>query len=107
MFSLATVRTHAKKSRNMHFWHVAILTRGGAIVSIGYNRGYEHAEEMALRKLWPDHRSGLTLWSYRITKAGKLAMAEPCEFCQELLRSNGIKRVRYSDRTGKMQKMKL
>lgn len=107
MFSLMIIKTHAKKAQHSHFHHVAILTRGGAIVSIGVNVGWEHAEAAALRQLWPDHRHGLTLWSYRVTKGGRLSTAKPCVPCQELLRANGIRRVRYSDSDGNMQKMKL
>lgn len=109
MISFHTIARHAQKAKvgHNHFWHVAFLTKGGAIVAIGYNHDNIHAEAHALSQVWPDHRPGLVLWSYRLAKGGRLAMAKPCEDCQSLMRSDGVLRVRYSDSEGKIQNLKL
>jgi deoxycytidylate deaminase len=107
MFALSLIQKYAKKSVHKQHRHVAILTRGGAIAAIGYNRVETHAEEKAISKIWPNKRRGLVLWSFRITKAGKLAMAKPCPHCEALLMASGISTVHYSDSSGSIQMMRL
>lgn len=107
MVSLRTLTKFAAKAVHKQHHHVAILTRGGAIVAIGWNHGECHAEEKALQQVWCDHRPGLVLWSFRLTRAGKLAFAKPCPHCEAMLRSNGVRKVHYSDRDGTMAHMKL
>jgi pyrimidine deaminase RibD-like protein len=107
VISLETLKRKAQCSRHKQHHHVAVLTRGGAVVAIGYNHEETHAEAMALGKVWPNRRRGLVLWSFRLTKAGKLAMAMPCPKCQEMLIEAGVKTVRYSDSDGSIKTMKL
>jgi deoxycytidylate deaminase len=107
MVSIATIKTHAKKALHKHYKHVAILMRGGAIMAIGYNHGECHAEKKAISQIWPDHRPGLTLLSFRLTTSGKLSMAKPCAECEKLLIENGIHRIQYSDSFGKMIKARI
>jgi deoxycytidylate deaminase len=107
MFALSILVKHASRSKHKQHRHVAVLTKGGAIVSIGYNHGSCHAEVKAINQLWKDHRPGLVLWSFRLTRKGNLALAKPCPACQHMLVKNGIKKVHYSDQDGEMITMKL
>ena len=90
----------AAKARHKHHVHVAIVTRGGAIVAIGYNHEEVHAEDMALSKLWPSERIGTKLYSIRVRPGGKYGMAKPCDDCMKLIESSGVKQVFYSTDTG-------
>ena len=97
----------AAKSDHKQHHHVVVLMRGGATVATGYNHGLIHAEDSALRRVWPDQRKGLKAWSFRLRRDGKLGMAKPCVKCQKLLRDSGIKVVYYSNGDGQMETMKL
>lgn len=73
----------------------------------GHNHDGLHAEVVALKKLWPDHRPGTVVWSIRVTPGGRLAMARPCRTCMKFLLESGVKSVVYSDTDGSLKKMKL
>ena len=107
MFSLQSIIRNAARSNHPFAWHVTFLTRGGAIVAIGYNHSDIHSEAHALSQLWPDHKFGLVCWNFRVTSTGRLTMAKPCTACQELLRLAKIKSIRYSNSEGKMERLKL
>jgi deoxycytidylate deaminase len=104
---LKLARKLAKKARHNYAFHGVIVQRGGAIVATGYNHHIIHAEQNAVNQLWPSERKGCKLWSIRVTKGGKLAMAKPCADCEEYLRRNGIKAVWYSNDAGQIERMKL
>lgn len=95
-----------ERSQHSVFWHGALVKRGGNILAKGYNHGSRHAEEMAIKKLWPSKRVGTTVWSIRITKTGKLASSKPCPKCMALLRASGVRCVIYSTCEGKLERMK-
>ena len=107
MLSFNAIKRLSLRSDHHNFRHVAVLTRGSSVVAIGFNHNTIHAEDAVLRRVWPDQRAGLTLWSYRVTRGGRLSMARPCVMCQAMLLRNGIIRVRYSDSNGKMIKLNL
>jgi len=100
----------AAKSQHKNHQHVAIVTRGGAVVSVGYNggpNGCVHAEAMALGKLWPSERVGTKLHSIRLMKSGRMGLAKPCPECQKLIEESGVKAVFYSDNCGNMVHIKV
>jgi len=101
----ALIKKYAKKSRHHHFHHVVFLTKGGNIVSVGWNLERTHAEVSALGKIWPSEREGLCLWSFRVGRSGKLAMAKPCSKCQKIIQQSGISSIRFSDSSGKICSM--
>ena len=97
----------AKKARHTFAFHAAIVQKGGAVVSTGYNHDWIHAERKALNNLWPNKRKGCTVWSIRVTAGGRLANAKPCKACELYMVENGIKAVWYSNDTGQMVRMDL
>lgn len=104
---MSLIRKTAKKSQNSAFFHAAIVKRAGAVVAVGHNHGWLHAEKVALGKMWKSERKGCTLISVRLTKGGLLANAMPCVDCQQLIRDSGIHDVYYSTADRKMERMKL
>jgi deoxycytidylate deaminase len=103
----AAVRRLVKRSTHKQHRHAVLVYRGGALVATGYNLGDHHAEQVALGKLWPDHRVGTRVVSIRMRKDGNLGMAKPCPKCEVMLREAGVKSVTYSNYDGQMEKMAL
>jgi pyrimidine deaminase RibD-like protein len=70
----------------------AIVVRGGAILSVGVNRGWHHAEQRALKP----HRNyvGATV----VVARENGGISRPCAKCMEKLRAAGIAEVTYVDR---------
>ena len=97
----------AAKCRHPRFFHVALVVRGSATISVGWNRNWTHAEEMALDNLEPKERRSSKVWSLRFTKTGKLASAKPCPRCEAYLRDSGVKTVYYSTDTGEVKRLRL
>jgi hypothetical protein len=83
--------------------HASVVMRGGAVLSFGFNHDGLHAEEAALRKLWPSERRGTTLISFRLTRGGVPGMALPCSRCMRLLHLNGVRKVVFSNREGRFE----
>lgn len=79
---------------------MAIVFRGGAVLSMGYNHAKVHAEVSALSKLWPSKRKGVTLISLRVGKDDQFKNAEPCAKCWAFIKASGVKRVMWSDING-------
>jgi deoxycytidylate deaminase len=98
----------AGKARHAYFRHAALVLKGKRIVAVGSNHEGTHAEAAALvavTYVGPFKRSykGLDLLSIRVTRAGKLAMARPCDNCMKLIREAGIRRVYFTDADGAMR----
>lgn len=89
----------AKKSNHKTYKHVSIITKGGAIQSVGYNRDLFHAEMVALGKIWPNKRAKTTVISIRVSRTG-FANARPCHNCMKTLIFNGVKKITYTDKDG-------
>lgn len=101
--SLRLLRSVASESDHKNYKHVAVVTRGGVVMSIESNMGHHHAECRALEKLWPSERNGVTVYSLRFTYGHKkLTMAKPCAQCEEYMVRYGIKKVVYSTSDGKL-----
>ena len=103
----AIAKSLALRSDHPDYRHAAIVIRGGAQISIGYNHGWRHAEIVALGSIWPNKRIGARVWSLRFTKTGRLAMAKPCPRCEEFMRRAGIRAVHYSNACGGIEILKL
>lgn len=89
----------------------AVVTRGNEILGIGFNKKKTHplsetrfnnihAELSAILNSGEEDLSGCSIYVYRETKHGTLAMARPCEHCMKLLRQVNISKIYYSTETG-------
>lgn len=92
----------AARSTHPQYWHSALVLKGGAVISQGWNHDGRHAEVVALGKLWPSKRVGTTVISLRMGRDGRLGMAKPCPECSRALKEAGVTRVYYSDRKGEV-----
>lgn len=91
------------RTSNRHQNHVAMVFRGGALISMASNRDKRHAEVAALSKLWPNKRKGVTLISLRVGKDDRFKNAEPCKACWAFIKSSGVKRVMWSGEDGRVE----
>ena len=78
--------------------HIAVITTGKNIVSVGMNTYAKHAEEVALDKYNACGR-GKSIRMY-IIRLGENKMSRPCKDCCALLKRNPRIRVFYSDADG-------
>lgn len=91
----------------------AVIVKGGRLLSSGCNKTryskhtarnqYEsiHAEEAAIIRILTKPNglqllAGATLYVSRIKKDGTTGLAKPCEPCQKLINSVGIRKVIYT-----------
>jgi len=93
--------------------HIAFITKGKKILSIGKNRrlpyypgmhAYRlsvHAEEDALSRAHSLPRRA-SMYVFRVHYTGKLGMSKPCATCRKLLREYGIHEVWFSTPSGKL-----
>ena len=97
--------------------------RLGAVVfnksktSVGWNsykthpnlRHYEypclHAEAHAMIKFGLDNCNGCDILVTRILRNGSLTMAKPCNECQQLMRTYGIRNTYYTDWQGQVKRL--
>lgn len=102
----------------------AVIVVGGRIISSGCNvrrftrrlRNRYHpeglcAEQAAILKLLTARRQeemvGASIYVTRTTKRGKVSIAKPCSFCQELSRAYGIRKIFYTDDKSQVKEMRL
>lgn len=83
----------------------AVIVVNGKPVSVGYNHYKSHpearysgihAEIHAIKTTGKNKIKGSSIFVYRKTKDGKLAIAKPCEDCMKNLADFGIKWVFYT-----------
>lgn len=84
------------KSTAKHQRMCCVIVRGNAVISIGVNRLYNHAEQRALSKRI-DY-SGATAYVMR----HNAKCSRPCPDCEVRLINAGIKRAVYINWSGKM-----
>jgi deoxycytidylate deaminase len=72
----------------------AVIVRGGAVISQGWNRGWNHAERRAIRP----HMDYTGATIYVMRHNGRCS--RPCLDCQDLIIRAGIKRAVYVSREG-------
>lgn len=98
----------ANRSPHKSFKHCAILMKGGSLISVGFNKGHQHAEMAALAKPWASEVKGCTMLSIRVTVGQELlANAKPCTNCEAALRKIGVKKVMYSTANRTIEEMRL
>lgn len=95
----------AHKSQHKHKLG-AVLFKNNKILSVGFNQlkthpksthPYKtiHAEMQAIFSCPVRSLNGASLYVCRVSSSG-IAMAKPCEHCEQLIRSTGIKQVYYT-----------
>lgn len=88
-----------------------VIVNGTTIKGLGFNKNRTHpksnnqwktthAELSAILNAGTENLYGCEAYIYRETKNGNIAMARPCSFCTQLLRSVGINKIHYSDYNG-------
>jgi hypothetical protein len=97
----------ARGARHKLHRHAALVFRGGALVSVGVNHDYTHAEVAAVNALWPSERRGTRVLSVRLRRNGTVGIARPCVDCQRYLRTQGVKSVDYTNQDGEIERMRL
>jgi len=94
----------------------SVLVHKNRIVSVGIN-SYKTHPMLANRTLWPflhaeqhaiirygiDNCEGLVIYVARVLKNNDLALAQPCDVCNTLIKDVGIKQVVYSTDSGKFK----
>jgi deoxycytidylate deaminase len=95
------------KKSNHEFPMGAIIIRKGKVIGRGVNKDKTHtksnhtyrnvhAELSAVLNTRLSDLEDCEVYVYRETKDEVMAMAKPCVFCQEMLKSLGIKKVHYT-----------
>lgn len=64
-----------------------------------------HAEFSAILNSQLEDFKGCSIYIYRETLNGKIAPSFPCKWCQDMLRSLGIKEVYFTDYNGYQKKV--
>jgi tRNA(Arg) A34 adenosine deaminase TadA len=90
----------------------AVVVSGNRLLATGFNRkrndprfcerGWSiHAEVSALKRIKQGAlRPNTTIYVARVTRAGRIAMAKPCETCEKAVYDSGIKRIIYTTNEG-------
>jgi deoxycytidylate deaminase len=68
---------------------------------------YLHAEQAAVLAYGLDNCDGHEVCVVRVRRDGSLAMAKPCDTCQELLRDAGIVAVHFTTDNGEVKSLAL
>jgi deoxycytidylate deaminase len=96
-----------------NFRHGAVLVKGGAVQSLGYNnekycskgakyrpedKGHAtyHAEISAILGVPYHITKNSMIYVARVNKMGESRISKPCSMCQAVLASQGIKKAIYS-----------
>lgn len=103
----------AEESTYGNFRHGAVLVKGGAIQSLGYNnekycgRGAKyrpeekghatyHAEISAILGIPYHITKNSIIYVARVNKVGENRISKPCSMCQAVLQSQGIRKAIYT-----------
>lgn len=108
-FALKKLRDHDETDFRCR--HVAVLVRGGRLLSVGYNHAKRgllfshifgmksyHAEIDAIDGFSDDELKGAILYVVGMTRQGRLLNSRPCWRCQTVLAERPLKDVIYLDR---------
>lgn len=102
-------------NKKQRIFMVAIIMKGGNILSIGYNdynrlqysfkkeNKYNnsaglHAEMSAIKKCSKTQLKGATIMVWGVSKAGNFILTRPCESCRNAIKKVEIKKIIYFDK---------
>jgi len=108
MLSLAMRVAESSEARMQHG---AVVTKGGRVIAIGYNKVKNHptvigddheitlscgphAEVDALSRV--KDAKGATIYIARVRRDGRAGMSKPCDNCQSTIDKAGIKKIVYT-----------
>lgn len=108
----------AKFATHSRYQVGAAIYIGSKLISVGWNEDktdpkqhsifrWRHAETASLVGTRKTDLTKATIYVARVTKTGLLRIAKPCVDCQRLLKAAGIRKVVYTDRSGKPEQMRL
>ncbi len=94
----------------------AAIFNGPRLVSVGWNSkkthpgmdsryNWQHAETSALIGTSKLCLVRCVIYVVRLTKGGNLGISKPCKLCQRMLADVGIKKIRYVNREGKIERL--
>jgi deoxycytidylate deaminase len=86
----------------------SVIVKKNRVISVGYNllktspkstHPYfsSHSEMRAIWGVSPEDLKGSTIYIFRQNREGFPARAYPCQYCLELIKASGIKRIYYTD----------
>ncbi len=114
----------AEQSNYGKFRHGAVLVKGSSIRSVSTNKHRHcsfgtrfrhpdygdatlHAELGAILGIDRATTQGADVYVARINKEGEARISKPCQMCEAAMRHVGVRRVFYTDKEGKIERMKL
>jgi deoxycytidylate deaminase len=114
----------AEQSNYGKFRHGAVLVKGSSVRSIscnkhrhcsfgarfrkeGHGEATLHAELGAILGLERSTTQGSTVYVARINREGEARISKPCAMCEAAMRHVGVRRVYYTNRYGKIERMRL
>jgi len=114
----------AEQSNYGKFRHGAVLVRGSSVRNMACNKHRHchfgkrfreaqtgnatlHAELGVILGMDRAITQGATVYTTRVNKEGHSRMSKPCPMCESAMRHVGIKRVVYTDRSGRIETMNL
>lgn len=97
----------AAKSRHHQHKLGAVLVKGGKPIAVAHNFSHVHAEHACLNQAWRSDVDGATMVVVRVRKNGTIGMARPCALCMKRLIQAGIKKVLFTNESGKLEIIRL
>ncbi len=101
------VKLAKTKSRHKYHRHVAFIVDGKRTVAEGWNHESVHAEASALRNAQFVDVRGMEMVSIRWTNGDRIGLAKPCKLCMAKIVNAGIRWITYSDKDGKLVRVRV
>ena len=114
----------AEQSNYGKFRHGAVLVKGNSVRSVscnkhrhcsfgarcrkeGFGEATLHAELGAILGMDRSVTQGADVYVARINKEGEARISTPCSMCEAAMRHVGVRRVYYTNESGKIERMRL
>ena len=114
----------AEQSNYGKFRHGAVLVKGSSVRSVscnkhrhcsfgarfrkeGFGEATLHAELGAILGMDRSVTQGADVYVARINKEGDARISKPCSMCEAAMRHVGVRRVYYTNESGKIERMRL
>ena len=114
----------AEQSNYGKFRHGAVLVKGNSVRSVscnkhrhcsfgarfrkeGFGEATLHAELGEILGMDRSVTQGADVYVARINKEGEARISKPCSMCEAAMRHVGVRRVYYTNESGKIERMRL